>query len=113
MNRSRLTGGRLCTTVSCMSKSDVYSWRISPETRAALELEARREGTTIAALLDRLAGDWLLRGRRPAPGAEEAEQARLHAAAATTFGTIAGGDARRAERARAAVRERLTRGRGR
>ncbi len=95
-----------------MGKSDVYSWRIAPETRAALELEARREGTSIAALLDRIVRDWLRRRRR-APGPEDAEQARLHAAASKTFGTIAGGDRRRAERARAAVRERLARRRGR
>ena len=34
-----------------MSKTEVYSWRVSPETKAALEEEARREGLTLAALL--------------------------------------------------------------
>ena len=89
-------------------KREVYSWRVSTETKMALELEARREGTSVAALLDRLAQGWLER-RRDVAGAQVAEQARLHAAAARAFGAIAGGDPRRAERAVALVRERLAR----
>jgi hypothetical protein len=94
-----------------MRKNEVYSWRLSYDTKAALEFEASREGSTLAALLDRIADEWL-RARRPA-ATDETEQARLHAAAARSFGAIAGGDPRRAERARLTVRTRLARRHGR
>jgi hypothetical protein len=94
-----------------MPKTEVYSWRVSPETKTALEIEARREATTLAVLLDRMTQDWL-RTRRPSLGADE-EQQRLHAAAARTFGSIAGGEPRRAERARTLVRQRLVKRYGR
>jgi hypothetical protein len=94
-----------------MPKTEVYSWRVSPETKTALEIEARREATTLAALLDRMTQEWL-RTRRPSLGEDE-EQRRLHAAAARTFGSIAGGEPRRAERARTLVRQRLAKRYGR
>lgn len=86
-------------------KTEVYSWRVSAETKAALDEEARRERSTVAAVLDRIAGEWLDERRRSAGGDDE--QARLHAAAACSFGKIAGGDPRRSERARDAIRRRL------
>lgn len=91
-----------------MRKSEIYSWRLSPEVKSALEIEARREGITLASLLERIAEEWL-RTRRLSIAQEEAEQARLHAAARRTLGTIAGGNSRRAERAHSAIRERLAR----
>ena len=95
-----------------MNKTEVYSWRISPDAKSALELEARREGASVAALLDRIAAEWLI-ARRSSTATDGAEQARLHAAAAKTLGRIAGGDPNRAERAREAIRERLARHHGR
>ena len=95
-----------------MRKSEVYSWRVSPDTKAALELEARREGDTVAAMLDRITQEWL-RARRRRAGPDETAQARLHAVATRTFGTIAGGTPRRAERARVAIRQRLAARHGR
>jgi hypothetical protein len=95
-----------------MGKTEVYSWRISPETKTALELEARREGESVAGLLERIAHEWL-EARRELSASQEAEQIRLHAAAARTFGTVAGRNPRRAERARLAVRERIARRHGR
>ena len=94
-----------------MPKTEVYSWRVSPETKTALEIEARRRETTLAALLDRVTREWL-RTRRPSIGEDE-EQQRLHAAAARTFGSIAGSEPRRAERARTLVRQRLAKRYGR
>lgn len=91
-----------------MRKSEVYSWRISSDIRTGLELEARRAGSTMAGLLDRIAQEWL-EARRGGAARDDAEQARLHAAAARTFGAISGSDPGRAERARAAIRERLAR----
>jgi hypothetical protein len=94
-----------------MPKTEVYSWRVSPETKTALEIEARRQATSLAALLDRMTQEWL-RTRRPSIGEDE-EQRRLHDAAAHTFGSIAGGEPRRAERARNLVRQRLAKRYGR
>jgi len=87
-----------------MKKDEVYSWRLSAELKAALEREARREGVSIAALLERMAVEWLGTGRQQAGGDE---QARLHAAAARTFGTLAGGDPSRSREARSRIRRRL------
>jgi len=95
-----------------MRKSEVYSWRISPDIRSGLELEARRAGSTLAGLLDRIAEEWL-ETRRSGAAADDTGQASLHAVAARTFGAISGRSARRAERARAAIRERLERRRDR
>jgi hypothetical protein len=87
-------------------KSDVYSWRVASELKSELRESALREGETLASLLDRLAREYLEARRRDAAGEEEG-QARLRAQARKAFGTIAGGNARRAERARAAIRKRL------
>jgi hypothetical protein len=38
-------------------KTEVYSWRFSAHRKAELEEEARREGTSVSALLDRIAAD--------------------------------------------------------
>jgi hypothetical protein len=89
-----------------MKKSEVYSWRVAPEVKAALEHEARREGQSVGGLLERIATEWLIARRRATESAEE--QVRLHAAASKTLGTIAGGDPRRSSTIRAAIRRRLT-----
>lgn len=90
-----------------MAKSEVYSWRLSPETKAALEDAARHHGQTVGALLQRIVRDWLDAGRGSMEG-DEAEQARLHAAAKRCFGSIRGGDPNRSERTRDTIRTRLT-----
>ncbi len=95
-----------------MGKTDVYSWRISPETKSALELEARREGASMAALLERIANEWL-EARRESSVSQEVEQIRLHRSAAKALGTIAGGNSRRAEQVRFVLRERVARRHGR
>ena len=95
-----------------MGKTEVYSWRVSPAVKAELEHEARREGASLATLLDRIAAEWLEARRRDGRG-DTREQARLHATAARLLGTISGGDARRAARARALIRARLARRRAR
>ncbi len=87
-----------------MKKSEVYSWRLSPETKEALEDRARGEGTSMAKLLDRIVGGWL---EQQTADEEATEQRRLHAAAAKTIGTIRGGDPTRAERASELVRAKL------
>ena len=95
-----------------MTKSAVYSWRVSPDTKAALEDEARRMGESLSELLDRIALEWLHSRRRRAAGSDE-EQLRIRTLANKAIGRIAGGDPRRAERAKANVRERIGRTRAR
>lgn len=95
-----------------MAKTEVYSWRVSPQIKQELEMEARRLGVSLAALLDRMALHWL-NERRPAAGAIAAEQVRLHANAARTLGSIRGGDPNRTERRRDLIRKRLARRHGR
>ena len=57
-----------------MSKSEVYSWRLSPALKAELEAAARAEKIPLSALLERLALDWLKdRGRSD----DEAEKRRM------------------------------------
>jgi hypothetical protein len=91
-----------------MSKTEIYSWRTAPEIKTALELEARREGASLARLIDQITQEWL-EERRQATVSSDKEQARLHASAAAVFGTISGGKSRRSESARRLVRERLAR----
>jgi len=57
-----------------MSKSEVYSWRLSPELKADLEAAARAEKTNVASVLERLARDWL--ATRRLSDEEDAEQQR-------------------------------------
>ena len=89
-----------------MGKSEVYSWRVSPELKSSLEEAARAEQTTVSRLLDSIVSAWLK--QTDADGNQESIQRRLHRAAARTLGTIRGGDPRRAERVRDLVRKRLT-----
>jgi hypothetical protein len=90
-----------------MSKSEVYSWRLSRETKVVLEEEARRQHTSLAAVLDRIVQEWRRRAERPDD--DSAEQIRLHAAAAKSFGRIAGKHPYSAARTREVIRQRLRR----
>ena len=105
---SGLTDPQGCTTLWCMPKNEVYAWRIPRETRAELEEAARRRRVPLAAVLDEIARRWL-QEQREGSRDEEDEQARIRAAASRTFGAIRGGEPRRSERARDAIRSRLAR----
>ena len=98
--------------MQCMAKTEVYSWRVEPTTKQALEEEARRQGLSLAELLDRIANSWLA-ARGAGLGDDEAEQARLRESLLATAGTLSGGDPERATRARSTLREKLTKKRGR
>jgi hypothetical protein len=89
-------------------KTEVYSWRVSAERKADLESEARREGTSLAGLLDRITTDWL-EERRNSRNGDEAEQAAIRKRVMATVGTIRGGDPTLSTRAREIVRERIAR----
>jgi hypothetical protein len=88
-------------------KTEVYSWRVSSDLKTGLEREARRLKLSLSAVLDLAAQEWL--GKSGEGIGDEAAQQRLHQAADACLGTIAGGNPRRAESARAAVRQRLRR----
>jgi len=93
-------------------KTEVYSWRISAQRKAELESEARREGTSLAALLEQITADWL-QERRNSRNGDEAEQAAIRKRAASAIGSIRGGDPTRSSRASELVREILRKRYGR
>ena len=71
-----------------------------------LEEEARREGVSLAQLMDRMAHQWLKR-RKQQNEDDDVEQERLHVAAAKYMGTISGGDPFASEKVREVVRKRV------
>lgn len=85
-------------------KTEVYSWRLSADKKSALEQEARRERTSLSALLERVTADWLAE-RRNGHSEDEAEQAAIRKRAASAIGSIRGGDPTRSARASELVRE--------
>jgi hypothetical protein len=89
-------------------KTEVYSWRLSADRKAALEDEARRDGVSLSALLDRIAADWLAQRRNGHPS-DDAEQAAIRKRAMAAIGSIRGGDPTRAERSSELVREIIAR----
>jgi len=93
-------------------KTEVYSWRVSALRKAELESEARREGTSIAELLERITNDWL-EERRTSRNGEEAEQAAIRRRASAAIGSIRGGDPMRSSKASQSVKEILRKRYGR
>jgi hypothetical protein len=93
-------------------KTEVYSWRVSADRKADLESEARREGRSLAELLDRITSDWL-EGRRNSRNGEEAEQAAIRKRAASAIGYIASGDPMRSSQTSQRVKEVLRKRYGR
>jgi hypothetical protein len=85
-------------------KTEVYSWRLSPQRKAELDSEARREGTSLAELLEEITGNWLEEQRRSRNG-DEAEQAAIRKRAAAAIGSIMGGDPSRSSQASKLVRK--------
>jgi hypothetical protein len=71
-----------------MSKSEVYSWRLSTELKMQLEAAARDEKTSVGTILERIARAWLR--RRRGSKQEDAEQARMRAALMACAGTYQG-----------------------
>jgi len=87
-------------------KTEVYSWRVSAQRKSELEVEAQREGASLAELLEEITQEWL-ETRRGGRTEEASEQARLRAKAVSTFGTISGGNSERSEQARSILQRRL------
>ena len=71
-----------------MTKSEVYSWRLSTELKTKLEAAARDENTSIGAVLERVVREWL---DARAPGEEDdADQQRKRAAVMACAGVYKG-----------------------
>jgi hypothetical protein len=66
-----------------MTKSEVYSWRVSPDLKMRLEAAARDENTSVGSLLERIACEWLDHRRLD----DEEEQRRLRERVMRTVGT--------------------------
>jgi hypothetical protein len=69
-----------------MAKTEVYSWRVSPELKMRLEAAARTKGISVAAALEQAVRTWL----ESDPGliADEQEQERLQARARGFIGAF-------------------------
>lgn len=97
-------------------KSEVYSWRISAQRKMQLEAEARREGKSVAQLLDEISSEWLKERRSSRPG-DDREQDRIRKRVMAVAGSLSGGDphgaSKAAERVREILRERYGRKRSR
>jgi len=89
-------------------KSEVYSWRLSPELKKDLEAEARKQSLPISKLLDRISQDWLAQHRRVAGGEEE-----IRRRAERAIGAIAGDNPGRSRHAGEMIRRSLARQYGR
>jgi hypothetical protein len=94
-----------------MEKTEVYSWRLDPQVKSALESAARAEGTSLSRLLDRITTEWLGRELDSREG-EEAQKA-IRKRAMRYVGSIHGTDPRRAGEASRRLREILARKHGR
>jgi Ribbon-helix-helix protein, copG family len=87
-------------------KTEVYSWRLSPDLKADLEHAAREEGVSVSRLLERIAREWLK--ARPGAADDEAEQERIRASAMRFIGKLRGDDPDRSANVSERVRDILT-----
>ena len=92
-------------------KTEVYSWRVSRDLKTDLEHEARRRKTSLSAVLDLAAREWLKKSSAGSEGDEA--QRRMHQAASKCLGAFASGVAHRSESARHTLRQRLRQRHGR
>jgi hypothetical protein len=86
-------------------KTEIYSWRLDPDLKGALEHAARSRGSSVARLLEEIVVSWLERAAE-AEGDDEVQR-RLHAEARKAFGTLEHGDLLLAEEAGERVRRKL------
>lgn len=86
-------------------RSQVYSWRLTRELQSDLERAARIRKVPVSSILDMAVQDWLRKTGAETAGDEE--QRRLHEAAGSCLGVLAGRNSRRAEAARESIKARL------
>jgi hypothetical protein len=88
-----------------MSKSEVYSWRLTPELKAELEAAARAEKTSVSQIIEGVVRDWLATRERHY---DKDEQARIDRKLEACFGVFEGdGTSATNERIREIVGERI------
>jgi len=87
-----------------MSKTEVYSWRVSPALKGRLTQAAHVRRISLAELLDTITAEWLRQQRDPD---DEARQRKLHEAAGAFIGSISGDDPSRSKRVSELVKEKL------
>jgi hypothetical protein len=85
-------------------KTEVYSWRVSAQKKLELEMEARREGKSVAQLLDEMSSEWIKERKNSRP-LDEVEQERVRKRVLALAGSYSGGDPHRAAKASERVRE--------
>ncbi len=85
-------------------KTEVYSWRLSAQKKIELEMQARREGKSVAQLLDEMSSEWL-NGRRNSQSLDQIEQGRIRERVMAIAGSLSGGDPHRAANASKRVHE--------
>ena len=90
-------------------KTEVYSWRLSPQLKRDLDRAARDEGVPISGLLERISQDWLAERWRE----DEARQARIRARMKKCIGAIHGADPHRSQNVRQIVEEEIAKKYGR
>jgi single-stranded DNA-specific DHH superfamily exonuclease len=95
-----------------MAKTEVYSWRLTPQLKSDLEKAARAERKSLSELLEQIAREWLERSREENEDDRE-EQEQIRARAMKFIGSLEGGDPHLSERVSAEVRARLARRYGR
>ncbi len=83
-------------------KTEVYSWRLSRELKSDLEHAARLKKVSASAILEMAVRDWLQKVRTDTD--DDQVQRDLQAEAVSCLGSLAGGNPRRAETARDAIR---------
>jgi hypothetical protein len=83
-------------------KTDVYSWRISSDTKIRLEHEARRRGTSVANVLEAITAQWFADNRN-GDANDDAEQTAIRKRAMAAIGSLEGGDPTASVRARELV----------
>ena len=93
-------------------KTEVYSWRLSPQLKNELEEAARAERKSISELLEGITQDWLMKSKE-GKGTEDERQRQIRDAAMKFVGSLQGGNPDRAENARSEIRARIARRHGR
>ena len=109
----RLIQWRFAIRCSAMIKSEVYSWRVSPQMKRALQETARREKQSVSALLERIVNEAFRNGMRGRGEDEAILQKRLHAAGMSAIGKLRTGRSDRSKRVRELVRRGLWQQHGR
>lgn len=89
--------------------NQVYSWRVSPQMKRALEETARRQNQSISALPKKIVAQSFRHGVEGWNEEEAALQKRLHAAGLSAIGKIKSGRTDRSKRVREEVRRKLQR----